>query len=152
MVMWPQCCCCAGKKCPVYGKWRDLYVVLKYHEQKLLFHESETVSIWHTHTHPHTHTYTHTHPHTYTVLNKVVNDAQSELTCYKRLAAIWPFIFLRVMCTLFVIINWAIKSSGTYELIIQGVFIKFLSLLKQSIHTVSVCFINRESIVMFVFF
>ncbi|XP_064391287.1 ras GTPase-activating protein 1-like [Halichondria panicea] len=30
-----------GKKCPVYGKWRELYVVVKYHEQKLIFYENE---------------------------------------------------------------------------------------------------------------
>ncbi len=45
LVITGACFCVpSGKKCPVYGKWRELYVVLKYHEQKLLFYEHENVS------------------------------------------------------------------------------------------------------------
>ena len=33
-----------GKKSPVYGKWKEFYIVIKYGEQKLLYHEREDVS------------------------------------------------------------------------------------------------------------
>ena len=38
------CVLYAGKKSPVYGKWKEFYFVINYGEQKLLYYERENVS------------------------------------------------------------------------------------------------------------
>ena len=42
-----QCGLLAGKKSPVYGKWKEFYFVVKYGEQKLLYYDHENVSPQH---------------------------------------------------------------------------------------------------------
>ena len=36
--------CPAGKKSPVYGKWKELYFILQCKDRKLLFYEQESVN------------------------------------------------------------------------------------------------------------